>query len=280
MDEPSSIVQLFLSFLLPPSLFILHYSQMPPIETAQLLKEACLAAQDAGTLLREQGQNLREISFQDATDVKLKADTESETLIRDRLAATGWPVIGEEQGGDKQLLEGQTPYWVVDPLDGTYNYLRQMPLCCVSIGLMQGLDPLLGVIYNFNDDNCYTGVPGGDFCINEKVVVPQWPDNDDEACIATGFPAGRNYSSESLQQFITQVQRFKKVRMLGSAALSLAYVASGRADVYVEEGVRLWDIAAGLALAKTVGAHIKMTPYPEKPFAYTVCVAGRERWLM
>jgi len=252
---------------------------MPPIETAQLLTKACEAAHEAGALLRAHGKKLREISFQDATDVKLKADTESEKLIRDHLLVTGWPVIGEEQGGNEQLPEDQTPYWVVDPLDGTYNYLRQMPLCCVSIGLMKGLEPLLGVIYNFNDDTTYTGIADGDFCIDDQVVEVQWPEKDDEATLLTGFPAGRDYSAEALQKFITQVQRFKKVRMIGSAALALAYVASGHADIYAEEGIRLWDVAAGLALAKAVGATISMTPCPEKAFAYNVCVAGRERWV-
>lgn len=238
-------------------------------------------ARTAGDVLLERGRELRHVNFQDATDVKLRADTESEALVRQLLSAqTDFPIVGEEEGGDTSLPAQDTPYWVVDPLDGTYNYLRRQPLCCVSIGLMQGEQPLLGVIYNFNDDTCYAARKGGSLLENGKAITPNWPESDDEACLATGFPAGRDYSDDSLLGFVRQVQRFKKIRMLGSAAIAMAYVCTGRCDIYLEEGVRLWDVAAGLALAEAAGAHVKRTPNPAKPFAYNLCIAGREQWLV
>lgn len=245
-----------------------------------LLRIAENTAHAAGNILLEHGNELRHVNFQDATDVKLRADVESEKRVRQLLSeATDFPIIGEEEGGDTDLPHQDIPYWVVDPLDGTYNYLRRQPLCCVSIGLMQGEQALAGVIYNFNDQTVYAARQGGLLYENGEIVTPQWPEQDDEATMVTGFPAGRDYSDASLMSFVKQVQRFKKIRMLGSAAIAMAYVCTGRADVYREEGIRLWDIAAGLALAEAAGAHVLRLPNTSKPFAYDLTLAGRPKWL-
>ena len=106
----------------------------------ELLETAETVAREAGGILRDGASHLRNVEFQDQRDVKLRADIDSEELIRNRLqAACAYPVYGEEKGGDETLRERDEPYWVVDPLDGTYNYLRGSNLCAVSIGLMRGL---------------------------------------------------------------------------------------------------------------------------------------------
>ncbi len=253
---------------------------MQPTQLDSLLALTERTAREAGSVLLEHGETLRYVNFQDATDVKLRADTETEKRIRSLLsAATPFPIVGEEEGGDTALPMRDEPYWVVDPLDGTYNYLRRQPCCCVSIGLMQGEKPLLGVIYNFNDDTLYSARKGGLLLENGTAVKPCWPEEDHEATLITGFPAGRDYSDASLMDFVRQVQKFKKVRMLGSAAMAMAYVVTGRSDVYCEEGIRLWDVAAGLALAEAAGACVRCTPNLIKPFAYNICISAREKWL-
>lgn len=254
---------------------------MDATQLDNLLALAEQTSRAAGQILLEHAAELRQVDFQDATDVKLRADSESEILIRERLSAvTAYPIVGEEQGGDTSLPTQDIPYWVVDPLDGTYNYLRQQPLCCVSIGLMQGTRPLLGVIYNFNDGSLYAARHGGPLLENGQPLSPSWPENDHEACIATGFPNGRDYGQEALLNFVHQVQRFKKVRMIGSAAMAIVYVATGRCDVYGEEAVRLWDVAAGLALAEAAGAHVTLKPNPRAPWACDLWIAGRKQWLL
>lgn len=235
------------------------------------------AAREAGDILREGASHLREVEFQDKRDVKLRADMESEELIRKRLGkAADYPVYGEEKGGDESLRERYEPYWVVDPLDGTYNYLRGSALCAVSIGLMRGETPLLGVIYDFNADQLYSGVVADCFRVNGENIQPAWETRLEQAALATGFPAGMDRSPARMEAFLDRIAPFKKVRMVGSAALALAYVAGGIYDVYFEESIRLWDVAAGLALVQAAGGTIRMKPSKTgKPMAYDVW-AGKE----
>lgn len=243
------------------------------------LRIATDAARAAGTILKE-GAGLRQVNFQDAKDVKLQADIESEKLIRQRLSeATGLPIIGEEQGGDESLPTKDQLYWVVDPLDGTYNYLRGLPACCVSIGLMRGMEPQVGAVYDFNSDEMFAGAAGWGLTLNGQPLTPWWADQIEHAVLCTGFPHGRDYGDNALRQFVRDVQRFQKIRMIGSAALALTYVAVGRMDAYTEETIRLWDIAGGMALAAASGATVVAKPSKRsKSFAYDVWVTGRREW--
>lgn len=247
------------------------------MEWKPLLEAAESAAREAGAVLGEGAEHLREVQFLDKRDVKLRADMESEELIRKRLAeAAPYPVYGEEKGGDARLRERYEPYWVVDPLDGTYNYLRGSALCAVSIGLMRGETPLLGVIHDFNANHCYSGIVADSFRINGQPIQPDWAKSIDQAALSTGFPSGMDRSPARMEAFIERIAPFKKVRMVGSAALAMAYVAAGIYDVYFEESIRLWDVAAGLALVQAAGGTIRMKPSANgKEMAYDVW-AGKE----
>lgn len=233
------------------------------------------AARQAGATLLAGAARLCEIEFLSASDVKLRADRESEEQIRHDLAAAfRYPVYGEELGGDEGLLQRNELYWVVDPLDGTFNYLRGNPSCAVSIGLMRGETPVLGVIYDFSRDECFAGVTGEGFWINGRRVQPAWADSLGQAALVTGFPSGMDSSPAVVQAFLQRIAPFKKVRMIGSAALALAYVAAGRADVYYEESIRLWDVAAGLAMVQAAGGAVRMrATRGGKVLAYDICAA-------
>lgn len=242
-----------------------------------LLSLAERAAREAGEILCRSGGDQRKVRFQDDSDVKLAGDFASEQHIRKLLAAESrYPVVGEEEGGDATLTGRYEPYWVVDPLDGTHNFLRGVPSCCVSIGLMRGETPVLGVIHDFNRHECFSGIVADGFWMNGVSVRPQWASRRALASLQTGFPAGMDKSSETLEGFISQVQQYKKVRMIGSAALALAYVACGRFDVYYESATRLWDVAAGLALIQAAGGVVRMSAHTSsKSLAYDVWAAGR-----
>ncbi|HKJ90067.1 MAG TPA: inositol monophosphatase family protein, partial [Oceanipulchritudo sp.] len=127
-----------------------------------------------------------------------------------------------------------------------------------------------------NSGTCYSGVVAEGFFINGKPVCPHWETRHDQAALATGFPAGMERSPERMEAFVERIAPFKKVRMVGSAALALAYVAAGIYDVYFEEGIRLWDVAAGLALVQAAGGTIRMQPDRHgKTMAYDVW-AGKD----
>ena len=245
-----------------------------------LLDCAETAARAAGSRLREGKAELRTVNFVDRTDVKLQADVESEKLIRGMLEAeTGYPIIGEEGGGDAGLTERNEPYWVVDPLDGTFNYLRSIPQNCVSIGLMRGMQPVLGVIYDFNQDELFAAIVGGRFTIDGRNHRPDWATDVGQAVISIGLPPTRGYSEDQLGKYLGRVRGFKKIRQKGSAALSMAYVASGRYDAYFEEGIRLWDIAAGLALVESAGGLTRIEQRRHPPLCYNLWAAGRPEFV-
>lgn len=243
------------------------------------LHAIALDAAAAAAAVLHAGAN-RRINFSDATDVKLQADEDSEKLIREKLARTGLPIIGEELGGDPALFDsGDALYWVVDPLDGTYNYLRDQPATCVSIGLMRGKNPVCGVIHDFCGRRVYAGVVGAGVTINGRAHKTEWAKTDADACIMTGFPALADKSPEALAQFISQVGRFKKVRMIGSAALAVAYVGTGQADVYFENGTNLWDVAAGMAIVLAADGFCDLQPTGKKPLNYNLRAAGKREWM-
>ncbi len=245
-------------------------------EYRTLLDYAETVARAAGERLREGSEEFRTINFEDRCDVKLQADVESEKLIRNLLTKeTDYPIVGEEEGGDASLTKKEECYWVVDPLDGTYNYLRNIPQTCVSIGLMRGMNPVLGVIYDFNREETFSAIVGAEFMINRIIHKSVWAEDTSHGALATGLRADRDFSSNRMEVFIARVQRFKKIRQIGSAALGLAYVAAGRFDAYFEEGIRLWDIAAGLALVKSAGGVTQVNPRAGLDLCYDVWAAGR-----
>ncbi len=249
------------------------------IDLDNLLTVAETAARQAGEILARRVDLT--VNSQENHDVKMQADVNSEKQVRAYLTEKSpFPIIGEELGGDESLMDSDEYYWVVDPLDGTYNYLRDIPLACVCIGLMRGSRPVLGVIYDFYRNELFSAKAEGELLLNGKPFKPQWAQSVDQAILITGFPTIRDYSEGALKAFIQQVQRFKKVRMLGSAGVHISYVACGRLDVYWEEAVRLWDVAAGLSLISAAGGHFKLTKSAvKKPFAVDIWAAGKKEWI-
>ena len=211
---------------------------------------AISAARQAGGFLNQNKLEKKEVYQEEGRDIKLIIDQDTERLIRSSLEKTNIPILGEEYGGEMS----DERYWVIDPIDGTANYFRGLNECCVSIALMEGNEALIGVIYNFNNDQMYTAIKDhGAFLNNTKISVSDVALKS-KASITTGFPASETI--ESSTNFLENLKDWKKVRMFGSAALSCAYVASGKCDYYAEKGVYLWDIAAGICLVKEAGGSV------------------------
>jgi myo-inositol-1(or 4)-monophosphatase len=221
-------------------------------EAAKWLLVAGEAARRAGAALLHSTQNGRDIITDKERDVKIVADGSSESIILNYLREhSDFSILSEERGLVE--LKSNSTVWIVDPLDGSLNYSRGIPLCCVSIGLWEENQPVLGVIYDFHQDEFYSGIAGEVAWCNDREIKASEVTRKDKAVLCTGFPVNTDFSAESLMTFILKIQQYKKIRLLGSAALSLAYVASGRADAYMENDIMAWDVAAGLAIASGAG---------------------------
>lgn len=219
----------------------------------ELIEVSKNAALKAGNYLRDNKNLDKEIYLEKGRDIKLEIDRNSEKIIYEELKGTKISFLGEEFGLKKKSEDGLL--WVVDPLDGTSNYFRGIDQCCVSIALMQNESPLLGVIYNFNSNDVYYASKGNGAYLNDiKIKVSSISDKS-SASLTTGFPASEK--TKNTLDFLGDLSKWKKIRMFGSAALSCAYVASGKCDVYLEKGIYLWDIAAGICLVEEAGGKVK-----------------------
>ena len=212
------------------------------------------AAKEAGNFLVKNKLSKKEIYSEEGRDIKLQLDRETEDLIREKLEPTNIPVLGEEFGGEESP---ESERWVIDPIDGTANYFRGLDQCCISIALMDKNESKIGVVYNFNNQEMYAAAKGLGCYLNDAKVNVSDIDQKNKASLTTGFPASETIDSQ--YNFLDDLKGWKKIRMFGSAALSCAYVASGKCDYYAEKGVYLWDFAAGICLVKEAGGKAEFT---------------------
>jgi myo-inositol-1(or 4)-monophosphatase len=224
------------------------------------LKLAKKAAMEAGSLLKHKRSSLQKKIFSSNTDIKLNGDFAAENLIKDIIMhKSNIPILAEESGMSKDSLDNT--FWVVDPLDGTANYARNIPLCCVSIALIHRMEPVLGVVYDFNNNNLYEGHVNGEAKLNEVRIKVSDVKSPNDGILVTGLPNNTDYSDTALLKMVKDFQEWRKVRMIGSAAMSSCYVASSKADVYKEFGTYLWDVAAGAAIVNAAGGKAEITNY-------------------
>lgn len=212
------------------------------------------AARAAGNIIlrhvsRLDGLNIIEKGRQDyASEVDALAEKE---IIRElRRAFPDHAFLGEEGGAMGQARNT----FVIDPLDGTSNYLRGIPHYCVSIGLLEGNEPVHAVIYDPVRNDVFTASRGSGAYLNERRIRVSSRNEIEGALLITGFPPReRQRIAPHLDTVRDLLSEAEDIRRTGSAALDLAWVACGRADVYFEAGVKPWDIAAGLLLIREAG---------------------------
>ena len=210
-------------------------------------------------LLRDFGEveNLQ-VSSKAAGDFVSKADIKAEEIIYDELNEArpnyGW--IGEES--EEKKGQDPTRRWIVDPLDGTSNFLHGIPHWAISIALEYKNEIIAGVIYDPIKDEMFTAEKGQGAWLNDRRLRVSDRTKMIEMLFATGLPFGEKEGlSDTLDQLERLMPKCAGVRRQGAAALDLAYVAAGRLDGYWEKGLKAWDIAAGLIIAKEAGALIE-----------------------
>jgi myo-inositol-1(or 4)-monophosphatase len=214
-------------------------------------------ARTAGDLLRSRfGEGLTIRRKSSSADMVTEADRESEELIttalRERFPEHS--IVGEE-GGRSDSAEPQEFTWVLDPLDGTTNFVHGLPIYAVSIALCSGDDPLLGVVYLPSFDILYRAYRGGGAYKNGHRISCSTASRLEESILATGIPYDRAVSRENNLAYITALApKIQGLRRLGAAALDMCLVADGSYDGYWEIKVKIWDICAGLCIAREAGA--------------------------
>ena len=240
-----------------PRAVLLASSLFVNLQTAQ--KAAVRAARAAGKIMRDNWLKPKRVNLADAHDIKLELDVRCQKVIEKMLRAafTEIPLLGEEGISGDMNAEYR---WVVDPIDGTVNYFFGMPHAAVSIALQHRGQSVVGVIYGPFTDELWTAIRGGRTKLNGKIVRVSKRSRVGDAIVAIGFSKSRENLEKSLPHLNRLARQVRKIRIMGSAALELAYVACGRLDLYVERRINLWDIAAGGLMVECSGGEFHAPP--------------------
>jgi myo-inositol-1(or 4)-monophosphatase len=234
---------------------------MQKIVLQNLLKLARNIAITAHKEILTDYSQMRKVREKLQRDVKIIADQELDSFIVEQLSIkSDFPVLSEESGLHQASNSKKNYRWIVDPLDGSINFSRGIPICCISIAFWQDMTPLFGVVYDFNREELFTGIVGEGAWLNDLPISISTTKNASNAILATGFPTSSDFSKDALLKVVDNIKRYQKIRLLGSAALSLAYVACGKVDVFQEKNIKIWDVAAGIALVKAAGGMTQLLP--------------------
>lgn len=228
--------------------------------TRPAVNVAVRAARGAGQLIVRYMNRLGDVNVVEKQRMDFVSDVdrqaESEIIRELRRAFPGDAFLGEESGQTGKSKR----VWVIDPLDGTHNYLRGIPHFCVSIGLLEHGDPVHAVIYDPLRDELFTASRGDGAFLNDRRMRVTPRPGLEGALLATGFPyrqrehlAAQLDMTRALLSGTDAAAGAEDIRRTGSAALDLAYVAAGRLDGYYESGLKPWDMTAGCLLVREAG---------------------------
>ncbi len=186
------------------------------------------------------------------SDLVTEADLASQEAVRHELLAAfpDYGFVSEESEAERA---GMDRCWVVDPLDGTTNYVHQMPHYAVSIALVEHNVPRVATVYDPVRDECFSAVRGSGATLNERRIRASGVQELAQALVAASFSAKVTVGSVEIDQFVAAVLHAQAVRRTGSAALNLAYVAAGRFDAFWAVSTKPWDVAAGVLLVEEAG---------------------------
>lgn len=240
---------------------------------SSLLLLAEEAARAAGGLIRANFGTTLAVSSKEEHDIKIELDRRSQDLIEHHLLARepDFAIYGEEGiRGDKSSPD----QWIIDPIDGTVNFFYGIPHFCVSIALRRAGDLTLGVIYDPMREEMWSVIRGGPALLNGKPIHVSTRTELADAAVTVGFAKTAASIEKGLPVFERLVRSVKKCRMMGSAALDVAYVASGRLDAYIESQISLWDIAAGILLVEAAGGRVNLQPHESVPDKFSAVISN------
>lgn len=235
-----------------------HFASSYLCNMNQMIKSTTEAAREAGAFLLQSVHQLRrsDIEVKGLNDFVSHVDKQSEALLIDRLQKIipGSSIMAEESG---EAMTGSDWTWIIDPLDGTTNYIHGIPLYSVSIGLMKEGSLYAGVVYEPNLNEMFYAERGEGAFLNERGIHVTETANLRDSLWATGFPYHDFAKIEAYMDFISySIKHTHGLRRLGSAAVDLAYTACGRLDGFFEFGLKPWDVAAGALLVEEAGGKV------------------------
>lgn len=220
-----------------------------------ICKETISICKNAGQFIRQQLNQITEsdIEQKGTHDFVTFVDKTAEEMLVKALHQI-LPEAGFITEEGTSTVRGPRYNWVIDPLDGTTNFLHGLPCFCVSVALVDNDEPVIGVVFEINLDECFSATKGGGAFLNGVPIHVSTQKNMDRALIATGFPYN-DYSLLPKYMLIFEhlIRTATGVRRLGSAAADLAYVACGRFEFFFEYSLKHWDVAAGILLVTEAG---------------------------
>jgi myo-inositol-1(or 4)-monophosphatase len=229
------------------------------VDLQTLCHSVCALARETGAFIREEGKkfSLSRVEVKGRNDFVSYVDKTSEQKLVAGLAAL-LPESGFIAEEGTSTLKGEVYNWIIDPLDGTTNFIHGLPCFAISIALMQDKKIVLGVIYEINLDECFYSWEGGKAYLNERKIHVSTAADLSHSLIATGFPY---YDYNRMESYLGMLEYCMKnthgLRRLGSAATDLAYVACGRFEAFYEYSLQPWDVAAGAFIVQQAGGKVK-----------------------
>ncbi|MEM6821723.1 MAG: inositol monophosphatase family protein [Verrucomicrobiota bacterium] len=230
-----------------------------PSEWNSFLEKAIEVAKGAGHLINEGTQSEIQVNEEYHHDLKIQLDVDTQKFIENELlsAFPDHHILGEE-GGDGN--DGKGIEWIVDPIDGTVNLAYGIPHYCVSIACRIEGEIVIGVVYDPRRNECFEGIKGGGARCNGKPMQASKRSEIQQAIVSLGFSKSKESVEKCLDLYVHYARNARKLRAMGSAALDMAYIAAGRIDGYIEQGISIWDVAAGKVLIEEAGGAIVTTP--------------------
>lgn len=230
-------------------------------QISELLEFAKRTALSAGkTLLKSKSNSSRKITGRQISgkEIKIAADIALNKLLQTKLKITGIPILSEESFCISKTRRTDL-LWIIDPLDGSVNYLRNLGPSMISIALWKGSSPIFGVLHDVRSGSLAWGGLGLGAWENGSCIHVSTCSRRKDGVLLTGIPARfPDKKLDKKRHFSKILFSFNKVRMIGSAAASLLLVAKGAGDAYAEDSIMLWDVAAGLAIVEGAGGGFKI----------------------
>jgi myo-inositol-1(or 4)-monophosphatase len=226
------------------------------MDLLKLSKNAVVHALDK--LIELDKKNIKDYQFSNEVprEVKAEADIIIEKILLDKLSISDLSILSEESGLIKSESNSNLRF-IIDPIDGTVNFIRGICNCSISVALFDGNTPVFGVLASYPSGIIAWGGKGIGAFIGEMPINVSSIKDTKKGVLCTGFPSRFEFNSKTILEQMNLMQSFNKVRMLGSASQSLLQVAQGSVEAYVESNIMIWDVAAGLAIVEGAGGEFR-----------------------